>query len=125
MSAQHTPGRLYHASLMGSTSPRTWEGQSIFHCGLGLRHHSYSNEQVENARRLVACWNACQDIPIEVLEANAAGGLPYSVADQIEERVLRQQLLVALRAVVSVADRKTDEFDLAHAAIAKATGGAS
>lgn len=31
-------------------------------------------------------------------------------------------LLEALRAVVSVADRKTDEFDLAHAAIAKATG---
>jgi len=32
-------------------------------------------------------------------------------------------LLAALRAVVSVADRKTDEFDLAHAAIAKATQG--
>lgn len=31
-------------------------------------------------------------------------------------------LLEALRAVVSVADRETDEFDLAHAAIAKATG---
>lgn len=34
------------------------------------------------------------------------------------------ELLEALRAVVSVADRKTDEFDLAHAAIAKATGAA-
>ena len=31
-------------------------------------------------------------------------------------------LLVALQAVVSVADRKTYEFDLAHAAIRKATG---
>lgn len=31
-------------------------------------------------------------------------------------------LLTALRAVLSVADRKTDEFDLARAAIAKATG---
>lgn len=31
-------------------------------------------------------------------------------------------LLAALRAVVSVADRKTDEFDLAHSAIAKAEG---
>lgn len=30
-------------------------------------------------------------------------------------------LLAALRAVVAVADRKTAEFDLAHAAIAKAT----
>lgn len=32
------------------------------------------------------------------------------------------ELLAALLAVVSVADRKTDEFDLARAAIAKATG---
>ncbi len=34
-------------------------------------------------------------------------------------------LLAALQAVVSVADRKTDEFDLARTAIAKATGGAA
>lgn len=33
-------------------------------------------------------------------------------------------LLEALRGVVRVADRKTDEFDAAHAAIAKATGAA-
>ncbi len=32
------------------------------------------------------------------------------------------ELLAALRAVISVADRKTDEFDLARAAIAKAIG---
>lgn len=32
------------------------------------------------------------------------------------------ELLAALRAVISVADRRTAEFDLAHAAIAKATG---
>lgn len=34
-------------------------------------------------------------------------------------------LLAALQAVVKVADRKTVEFDLAHAAIAKATGEAA
>lgn len=32
------------------------------------------------------------------------------------------ELLAALRAVVAVADRKTDEFDRARAAIAKAEG---
>lgn len=32
------------------------------------------------------------------------------------------ELLAALKAVVSVADRKTAEFDLAHSAIAKAEG---
>jgi hypothetical protein len=34
-------------------------------------------------------------------------------------------LLAALKAVVAIADRKTDEFDLARAAIAKAEGRAS
>lgn len=34
-------------------------------------------------------------------------------------------MLAALHAVISVADRKTAEFDLAHAAIAKAEGSAS
>ena len=34
-------------------------------------------------------------------------------------------LLVALQGVVRVADRKTDEFDAARAAIAKATGSAA
>ena len=41
----------------------------------------------EVARRLVACWNACEGVPTEVLEAQQSGGLPWSVADQIEQRV--------------------------------------
>ncbi len=36
----------------------------------------------------------------------------------------RDELLAALEAVVAIADRKTDVFDQAHAAIAKAKGGA-
>lgn len=35
------------------------------------------------------------------------------------------ELLEALEGVLRVADRKTDEFDAARAAIAKATGGAA
>lgn len=49
-----------------------------------------------NARRLLAAWNTCDGIPVEVLEANAAGGLPWSVADQIEARLVRDKLLAAL-----------------------------
>lgn len=36
------------------------------------------------------------------------------------ERQLKAELLVALQAVVAIADRKTVEFDAARAAIAKA-----
>lgn len=48
-------------------------------------------------RRLAACWNACDGVPVEVLEAQQSGGLPWSVADQIEERVQRDELLAALQ----------------------------
>lgn len=58
-----------------------------------------SPECEERARRLVAAFNACAGIPIEVLEANAAGGLPFSVADQIDQRVLISKLLAAAKKV--------------------------
>jgi hypothetical protein len=46
------------------------------------------------------------------------------LGDSVAARLMATapQLLAALRAVVSVADRKTAEFDLAHAAIAEAEG---
>lgn len=55
----------------------------------------------------------------------SAGSPNVSRSEQIANARLiaaAPELLDALRAVVSVADRKTVEFDLAHAAIAKATG---
>jgi hypothetical protein len=58
-----------------------------------------------NARRLVACWNACDGVPIEVLEAGQAGGLPWSVAEQIEQRVQRTALLDALSTLVNHCER--------------------
>lgn len=59
-------------------------------------------QQRENMRRMAACWNACEGIPTEVLQANQAGGLPWRVADQIEARVMRDELLKALQDLVKV-----------------------
>ena len=55
------------------------------------------DESRANARRIVACVNACEGVPIEVLEAQQAGGLPWNVADQIDKRVERDELLAVLR----------------------------
>jgi hypothetical protein len=44
------------------------------------------------AKRIVACVNACAGVPTEVLTAHQAGGLPWSVADQIDQRVKLTQL---------------------------------
>lgn len=43
----------------------------------------------------------------------------------VEQANLAPELLEALQGVVRVADRATDEFDAARAAIAKATGAAN
>ena len=49
---------------------------------------AFADEPSESdARRLAACWNACEGVPTEVLESKQSGGLPWSVADQIERRV--------------------------------------
>lgn len=57
----------------------------------------YESEEM-NARRLVACWNACQGVPTEVLE----GGL---VADQLWGHLTAQRgtLLAALRCAIKKA----------------------
>ena len=58
----------------------------------------------------------------------AVGGMPYwkrfTKTDEANARLIAAapDLLEALKGVVAVADRKTDEFDRAKAAIAKATG---
>lgn len=88
-----------------------------------------------NGRRLAVCWNACQGIPTEVLEAQQSGGLPWSVADQIEARVVQADLVCALGDAVSTLFMRIEERHGAkaaseypevvrgRAAIARATGG--
>jgi hypothetical protein len=55
MSAQHTPGRLRYDYKPGYCGELLAQNNSI--C-------SFNNEpSKDNARRLVACWNACAGLP--------------------------------------------------------------
>lgn len=56
-----------------------------------------NHPDAEMLRRLAACWNACNGVPIEVIEANASGGLPWNVGDQIEARVQESRMREALQ----------------------------
>lgn len=67
----------------------------------------------DNGPRIVA--------PNGVIIAKLTFDAPEAVANA-HLMTAAPELLAALKAVVSVADRKTVEFDLAHAAIAKANG---
>ena len=93
MSAQHTKGRLY--SLPGDPS--------VLHAEQGTRGRRVcctmsfgdKDENNANARRLAACWNACDGISTKNLEDN----LPVKELATRYNTVLAQRdaLLVALR----------------------------
>lgn len=103
MSAASTPGKMVHRALMG-TILVGYRDESIFHCGLGLRHGNALDEQEQNARRLVAAWNATDGVPTEVMESAAAGGLPWRFTDQLDLLADRDRLLAALVAYEKWAD---------------------
>lgn len=105
MSAQHTPERLQLFPVGDNLEffcPATEDGESI----LTITHEGNTAFAVVlsdiNARRLVACWNACDGVPVEVLEAQQSGGLPWNVADQIEQLVQRDELLDSIKTYLEV-----------------------
>jgi hypothetical protein len=85
-----------------------------------------TEESQDNARRIVACVNACAGLDTEALDSRfGIAAEMWGLADKRLARVQelvgqRDELLAALKGVVKVADRQTDEFNAARAAIAKA-----
>lgn len=131
--SKHTPGRVKvqhpHAG------PRGWE--VAFEPGL---EQLCQNITEDNARRLVACWNACDGIETYALEL-MTGNLsikeqitatgkqkPKQTSKTIEYRRQRDELLAACKAMLACCyDLERNEETLAAvkttmAAIAKATG---
>jgi len=121
MSAQHTQGPLavnpVRPDQICTEDVRLVVAQAI----------GYSNvdKTIANARRLVACWNACVGVSTENLEDNA----PVKELAERYNAVLAQRndLLRALRKIITAENRNRMTV-IASAAIdnwiAKATGGA-
>lgn len=88
-------------------------------------NESFESEQQANARRIIACVNACDGIPTEFLEREQyLGTAAFSLRDQLKQQ--RDELLTAL---VEILDAHNGGFlghghmDAARAAIAKVKGG--
>lgn len=78
----------------------------------------------DSARRLAACWNACEGVSTERLESDTAQGYePWGHVQHLQAQ--RDELLAAFEEVLRISDRKHDAWDRAHAAIAAAKGGAA
>lgn len=122
MSDKHTHGRL-------STSESTehW-GRANAHINdadgnmLGSIWCGTTEQNKVNARRLVACWNACEGLPTAWIEGGAADILEHAKSLKSQ----RDELLATLKELLSGIFDGPDESDAARliakarAAIAKA-----
>lgn len=114
------------ALCFGLREPRKRKGETPE--AYRVRFERYRDECDANACRIVAAVNACEGIPIEILEAHAAGGLPWSVADQIDQRVLVARLVEAAQAAMncigelSPTQARAEVFQMLSSAIEKAPG---
>lgn len=76
----------------------------------------------ENARRIVACVNACAGIPTELVEQGGFAAIPVATHREVKQQ--RDELLAALKAMLGNTEADSDEACAAHrqarAAIAKA-----
>ena len=116
MTTQHTPGRLKvgrishseQSAEIDAESSTAWMGaypwEGLAECRGCDEQKTRGSEVMEaNARRLVAAWNACLEIPTEVLEnlADDGGTIAPIYRDLL---VQRNELLEALKAVVALWD---------------------
>ena len=118
MSAQHTQGKLKVFSTYAIPEIRDQDENFLFAAG------SASPQSFCNARRLAACWNACEGLQTDLLENITLTGdtlaSRFKARDDTERELAaqRDELLDALQAFIDGGyDRET-----AITAIAKATG---
>lgn len=102
--------------------------EASFHiCEIGSED---DDSVMPDARRIVACVNACAGLPTEQLESSPPGGILNGVAGLIAQR---NELLAALEIIAASEEFHGDSFvcdfgtlqGVARAAIAKAKGGAA
>ena len=138
MSDNYEPGRLRldgNIEIVTATNPadKKWPVK-IAH----VRPSTVEWRREANARRLVACWNACEGIDTADLDVGSVS-IIHKLHDEVAKLVLaqRDELLAALQGILGYFDSGnsvpvsqatiragSDEVKAARAAIAKVEGGA-
>jgi len=129
----HTPGRLVIGKRRGAVFPiesdaPAVQGQIVADVGFGAS----GEVDIANARRLVACWNACEKVSLEDLEAiNRPADVSFAVnVDRLVRerdslRAVNAELLEALKVAFIQNEHDMlmtgEELRKCSAAIARAT----
>lgn len=90
--SDHTPGRIQLAKEFDGHI-MTMDGLAVADCCLDYSSLDH-DQQVSNARRLVACWNACEGVSTEALETCGKSLLDGETAELSAQR---DELLAALK----------------------------
>ena len=109
MSAQHTPGRLavtvqiFDNDGMPESAIQTLDGSATVAVALEFGPNNPGMREA-NARRLAACWNACEGVDTDLLNAAGDGILKKSLNKTSELHAMvkaleaqRDELLAALK----------------------------
>ena len=107
-------------------------------CGISTNHTSlhervaaritrHEDELIDSLKKLAnppsPAWHDAPEVAALKAERDAQLAIYDKAIDNLQSQV--DELVAALKGVIRVADRKTDEFDAARAAIAKAESGAA
>jgi hypothetical protein len=128
MNTKHTPGRLIHATDLGQVGSIETPDGNIIAVAQAQPNDKDRSIRTANARRLAACWNACEGISTESLDRLGTIDRARVELDVIRSQAIaqRDELLEALQeAAVHIAARwgNSDPYAVrAFAVIAKATG---
>lgn len=127
MSDQHTPGRIYFRANGDANSYALMDqATNNWRMTILLNGEQVTAQQAADLERMAACWNACLKVPTEVLEAQQSGGLPWNVADQIDQCMQLNELLEALQFAIRFHDQLTpSDVERMRKTVAKATGSAT
>jgi hypothetical protein len=115
----HTQGKLGFDQY---GSIKTSRGETLSLDGVSMPCGYVPSEHIgkKNARRLVACWNACDGISTESLEMAASLGGLRDVSPGAAVFSQRDELLSALQMIASMGLDALQCRDTARAAIARA-----
>lgn len=111
----HTPGLLAAGSRHRDATVITGGNPEFVICttdhGRGAQMVEYSAKRAEdiaNAARLAACWNACEGIPTEILAHHEPGIFKRDNEQHIAARDQRDELAAALRRFMAATKDGTD-----------------
>lgn len=119
---RHTPGRLHIAGRESRGLPHTLVAARTLLFRVYSEAYNDFDQETENARRLVACWNACEGVSTMDLEMDNAQfilALKERAALKGELMVVTLLLREAINVVMNVEAESADEDQMLANLIAK------